>query len=117
ILNHSRPPARRTCAAWLKIQPGAARAHWLLGRVAQADLKLPEAIKEFETAVAADPANTEYAAALAGALNDGGGTADLRREAAFPTAQYHLERALELRPDYPEARTALAEARRVISVR
>ncbi len=37
--------------------------------------------------------------------------------AAFPTAQSHLERALALRPDYPEAREALAHVKRVISVR
>jgi protein O-GlcNAc transferase len=229
ILNHNRPAARRTCAAWLKIQPGAARAHWLLGRVAQADLNPTEAIREFETAVAAEPSSAEYAAALAGALNEGGGTPNLRRAAgllqqavsqdpkngayrhdlgltlqqmgdlegarrqmlaaldraphdapayssisqlcarlrkselarffaplvraeqdrsreelrfsrrigqdptnpeahaayasfliraaSFPAAESHLERALELRPNYPEARAELAYVKRVISVR
>jgi tetratricopeptide (TPR) repeat protein len=79
IMTHSRPAARRTCEEWLKIAPGAPRAHWLLGRIAQDDLKVPQAIREFEAAVAGDPANPEYAAALAGALNDAGGQASLRR--------------------------------------
>jgi tetratricopeptide (TPR) repeat protein len=229
ILTHSRPPARSTCEEWLKIEPGAPRAHWLLGRVAQDDLKPPEAIREYELAVAGDPGNPEYKAALAAALNDTGGTANLRRaadllqqavqgdpksvsyrhdlgmtlqqlgdlegarrqflaaldrdphhspsysgisqlwvrrhepvlarffgplvraaqdrsreevrlsrrlgqnptsaeahyamagflirEASFPGAQGHLERALRLRPDYPEARAALARVKRVIDVR
>lgn len=229
ILTHSRPPARRTCEEWLKLQPGAARAHWLLGRIAQDDLKVPEAIREFETATAGEPGNPEYAAALAAALNDAGGEANLRRAAgllqqsvqrdpnsasfrhdlgmtlqqlgdlegarrqflaaldldprhapsysgisqilvrlhkpalarffgplvraaqdrsreelrlsrrlgqnptspeahdamaeflvrgaSFPTAQAHLERALALRPSYPEAQAALAHVKRVISLR
>jgi Tetratricopeptide repeat len=41
----------------------------------------------------------------------------LIRTASFPGAQHHLERALELRPDYPEARAALAQVKRVIDVR
>jgi Tfp pilus assembly protein PilF len=228
ILTHSRPPARSICEEWLKIQPGAPRAHWLLGRVAQDDLKRPEAIHEYELAVAGDPGNPEYQAALAAALNDTGGTANQRRagdllqqavrldprtvsyrhdlgmtlqqlgdlegarrqflaaldrdphhapsysgisqlcvrlrrpalarffgplvraaqdrsreevrlsrrigqnptspeahdamaeflirEAAFPAAQSHLERALELRPNYPEARAALTHVKRAIDV-
>src|SRR5438876_3073774 len=83
ILTHSRPPARRTCEEWLVVQPGAPRAHWLLGRIAQDDLKVPEAIREFEAAVAGDPANPEFAAALAGALNDAGRQASLRRAASL----------------------------------
>jgi tetratricopeptide (TPR) repeat protein len=83
IMTHSRPPARRTCEEWLKIEPGAPRAHWLLGRIAQDDLKVPEAIREFETAVQGDPGNPEYASALAGALNDAGGPPNLRRAAAL----------------------------------
>lgn len=229
IMTHSRPPARRTCEEWLKIQPGAPRAHWLLGRIAQDDLKVPDAIREFEAAVQGDPGNAEYASALAGALNDAGGPSSLRRaagllqqavqrdpksasyrhdlgttlqqlgdlegarrqflaaldleprhapsysaislllarlrkpalarffgplvraaqdrsreelrlsrrlgqnptspeahyalaeflvrSASFPTAQAHLERALALRPDYPEATATLAHVKRVISVR
>jgi tetratricopeptide (TPR) repeat protein len=229
ILTHSRTPARRTCEEWLKVQPGAARAHWLLGRVAQDDLKLPDAIREYEQAVTGEPGNPEYMSALAAALNDTGGTANLRRAAdllqqavrldpksvsyrhdlgmilqqlgdlegarrqllaaldrdphhapsysgisqlcvrlrepalarffgplvreaqdrsreevrlsrrigqnptspeahfamaaflirtaSFPGAQSHLERALELRPNYPEARAALAQVKRVIDVR
>lgn len=82
IMTHSRPAARTVCQEWLKIQPGAARAHWLLGRVAQDDLKVSEAIREYEIA-AADPSDPEYLAALAGALNDASGTASLRRAAGL----------------------------------
>jgi tetratricopeptide (TPR) repeat protein len=229
ILTHSRPAARRTCQEWLKVEPGAARAHWLLGRVAQDDLRVAEAIREYETAVATDPKDPEYAASLASALNDAGDPKNLRRAAdllrtavrldptsatyrhdlgmtlqqlgdlegarrqflaaldrnprhapsysglsqlcvrlrkpalsrffgplvraaqdrsreelqlsrkvsqdptspeahyayaaflirtaAFPTAQSHLERALALRPNYPQARAALTHVKRAISVR
>jgi Flp pilus assembly protein TadD len=41
----------------------------------------------------------------------------LIRTASFPGAQSHLERALELRPDYPEARAALARVKRAIDIR
>ena len=41
----------------------------------------------------------------------------LIRTAAFPTAQSHLERALELRPQFPQARARLAYVKRVISAR
>ncbi len=93
IMTHSRPAAQRACQQWLKLQPGAARAHWLLGRIAQDDLKVPEAIREFEQAVAADPENAEYAAALGNALNDAGGAANLRRAATL------LQKASQKNPE------------------
>jgi uncharacterized protein HemY len=41
----------------------------------------------------------------------------LARSGSFSTAESHLERALALRPSYPEAKAALAHVKRVISVR
>jgi tetratricopeptide (TPR) repeat protein len=81
IMTHSRIPARKTCEEWLKQEPGAARAHWLLGRIAQDDLKVPEAIREYETALRGDPENPEYLASMASALNDAGGRESLTRAA------------------------------------
>jgi tetratricopeptide (TPR) repeat protein len=83
LLTRSQRLAKSACEEWLAVRPGAPRAHWLLGRAAQDGLDLQGAIREYEIAVAAEPANPEYLASLAAALTTAGVTADPRRAAAL----------------------------------
>jgi non-specific serine/threonine protein kinase len=108
----------------VKLQPSAASARtasrlvdprayelYLRGRQALAERKLPEAIKRYEQAIAADPGLAEAFAGLAEALylnptfdgvtDDSSPTARLKQAAA---------RAYELDPDLPQANVAVALA-------
>jgi tetratricopeptide (TPR) repeat protein len=68
LMTLSRAEAAETCADWLRDEPKAARPHWILGRAAQSNQRLDEAISHFETAVEREPENAGYLAALGGAL-------------------------------------------------
>jgi tetratricopeptide (TPR) repeat protein len=68
VLTHSRSEAEQTCRAWLRVQPEAARPHWMLGRVLMGGNRPDEAVREFEAALARDPNEPEYGFALGSAL-------------------------------------------------
>jgi tetratricopeptide (TPR) repeat protein len=96
LLTHSATEAAQTCAAWLRVQPEAARPHWLLGRIALGNNQLDEAIRQFEAALARNPDNADYCAALGGALARRPAADAPRRAVSF------LRRAVELRGSVPE---------------
>jgi tetratricopeptide (TPR) repeat protein len=92
ILTHSATEAAQICGAWLEAQPEAARPHWLLGQIALGNNQFAEAVRQFEAALARDPNNAEYTAALGGALARQPASDAPRRALAA------LCRAVELRP-------------------
>jgi TolB-like protein len=111
-------------ALHLKLQPAASRVRtasrlvdprayelYLRGRQALAERNLPEAIKRYEQAIAADAGLAEAFAGLAEALylnpTFGGGVDDSSQTARLKQA---ADRAYELDPDLPQANMAVALA-------
>jgi Flp pilus assembly protein TadD len=106
LMTLSRREAADTCAEWLRHEPNAARPHWILGRAAQSNQRLDEAVSHFETAVEREPANPEYLAALAGALLRRGASEDL------PRARDLLQRSLALAPNVADTHIQLGAIHR-----
>jgi tetratricopeptide (TPR) repeat protein len=63
-----RPYARRLLHHWIKLNPKAANAYWLLGRAEMGDLKFAEAVAWLDKAIALDPKNPHYLGFQGGAL-------------------------------------------------
>jgi len=104
VLLHSPKEAEATCREWLRGDPEAARARWVLGRAAYADHRIEEAARQYEEALTRAPGEAEFCFALGGALEQLAG-ADRR-----PRALALLGRAVELKPDVPEYRYRLGVA-------
>jgi tetratricopeptide (TPR) repeat protein len=68
VLTHSRGEAEQTCQSWLRVQPEAARPHWMLGRVLMGGSRPEEAVRQCEVALAREPNEPEYCFALGSAL-------------------------------------------------
>jgi tetratricopeptide (TPR) repeat protein len=68
LLTHDRRAARRIGEEWRRAQPESGRPLAHLGKVALADLRLDEAVKLYEDAVAREPKNPEFRVGLADAL-------------------------------------------------
>jgi tetratricopeptide (TPR) repeat protein len=104
LLSGQRQQARRLCEAWLKKEPGAPGALWMLGRAAADEQQFAEAVRLFEQATAKEPKNAEFLGALGEALLKLPGTE------ATPRAVAALSRAVSAAPDEPRWRTTLAQA-------
>lgn len=105
LMTLSRQEAAETCAAWLRDEPTAARPHWILGRTAQSNQRLDEAISHFETALEREPENPVYLAALGGALSRRASPGDLSRVEPL------FERSTARDDDAPEPRIQLGALR------
>jgi tetratricopeptide (TPR) repeat protein len=92
VLSHARVRARQLCEAWRREEPDAARPLWLLGRIAQSDLRLAQAVDFFEQAAQRDSSDPELLFSLGEAL----GRAGPRQ--SNPRALELLSRAVELAP-------------------
>jgi tetratricopeptide (TPR) repeat protein len=101
VLSHTRDPARRVCEAWLRVDPRAARAYWLRGRISSGDLQAPAAIDDFERALRLAPDDPELLYALGEALSRSTPRRDPARSLSL------LERAVELAPREPRYRYQL----------
>jgi tetratricopeptide (TPR) repeat protein len=101
VLSHTREPARRICEAWLRADPGAARAYWLRGRIALGEQQLLPAIDDFERAFRLASQAPEILYALGEALSRPTPRRDLTRSLQL------LGRAVELAPREPRYRLQL----------
>jgi tetratricopeptide (TPR) repeat protein len=119
ILTQSRAEAEQICRDWLRDDPNAARAYWLLGRAALADRRPDDALRHFEAAVARAPADLECAASLGAALDSRPSPEEreraltLLRAAAAGNSAAHRHRlavAFQQRGDWERAREQLLES-------
>jgi tetratricopeptide (TPR) repeat protein len=96
-----RPGAARACREWLRQDPNAAAAHWILGRVTIETPRVEEGMRALEEAVAREPGNPEFAYTLASAL--------LRRPSpeSRQRALRLLEEAIRQAPDVARYRNQL----------
>lgn len=92
ILSHSRRSAQQVCEAWRRAEPEAARPLWLMGRIAQGNLQLTQAIDFFEQAAQKDPDDPEILFSLGEALGRVG------PRQSVPRALDLLARAVERAP-------------------
>jgi tetratricopeptide (TPR) repeat protein len=102
LLAGDRAAARHLCDEWLREQPGAPRAHFMLGRAAADEQQWTEAVRLYEQALASEPESPEFLGALGEALLKLPGTAETPRAIAV------LGRAVVAAPDEARWRTSLA---------
>jgi tetratricopeptide (TPR) repeat protein len=104
LLAGERAQARQMCEAWLKEEPGAPRALWMLGRAAADERRLTDAVRLYEQALTREPDNAEFLGALGDTLLKLPGPEAAARAIAM------LSRAVQQAPDEPRWRAALAQA-------
>jgi tetratricopeptide (TPR) repeat protein len=83
LLTYNRRAGRRLCEAWRQAQPESGRPLACLGKIALADLRLSEAVKQYEAAVAKEPRNSEHLMGLAEALGHQPSPENSRRAVAL----------------------------------
>jgi tetratricopeptide (TPR) repeat protein len=104
ILTSDRKSAAQLCRAWLRAEPGAAQPLWMLGQIAGADLRLDDAIRDYEQALAKQPENANFLESLGEVLLAAPGSEHL------PRAMATLSRAVALAPEDATARYQLGLA-------
>jgi Flp pilus assembly protein TadD len=93
LLTYDRRAARRIGEEWRQAQPESGRPLAHLGKVALADLRLAEAVRFYEEAVATEPKSAQHLLGLADALSHQPSPANARRTIAL------LRQAVTLAPD------------------
>jgi tetratricopeptide (TPR) repeat protein len=93
-----RPYARRLLSHWLKLNPKAASAYWLLGRCEMGDIQFAKAVTYLEKAIALEPKNAHFYGFLGGAL------ARMTTPGSRERAAEALAQAVALAPENAEYR-------------
>lgn len=104
LLAGDRKAARQLCEEWLRQEPGAPQALFMLGRAAADELQWAEAARLYEQAVAKEPENVDFLGALGESL------LKLPGQAETPRAIAILSHAVAAAPEVARWRAALAEA-------
>jgi tetratricopeptide (TPR) repeat protein len=102
LMKNDLPKAEQACQRSIKLLPGVQEAHLMLGGVKERMRKFGEAEKAFRTALALDTNSAEAQFRLGRLLS-------LHKD-MFEESEKHLRRAMELRPDFMDARMALGNA-------
>ncbi len=94
--------AEQACQRSIKLLPGLMSSHMTMARIQERMKKFREAEKSYRTALALNPKSAQTHCALGKIL--------FLNKDMFGEAERHLGRAIELRPDFAEAKLALANA-------
>jgi tetratricopeptide (TPR) repeat protein len=104
LLNNQRDKARALVREWQQEQPNSALATWMLARAAADELRLDEALRLQEQALARDPSNGDLQGTLGELL------LKTTRPDAASRAVTALAKAASAAPEEARWRTALSEA-------
>ena len=121
LITYDRRAGRRLCEEWRRAQPDSGRPLAYLGKISLADLRLSEAVSDYEAAVAREPNNAEDRLGLADALTQQPSPRNIRRALALlrqavtlaphnAAAHYQLGVRLQQALQWEEARRELLRA-------
>jgi Flp pilus assembly protein TadD len=121
LVTYDRRAGRRLCEEWQRAQPESGQPLAHLGRLSLSDLRLSEAVTEYEGAVAREPKNAQYRLGLADALAQQPSPQNTRRALALlreaatlaphdAAAHYQLGVRLQQAGQWEEARRELLRA-------
>jgi tetratricopeptide (TPR) repeat protein len=121
LLTYNRRAGRRLCEEWRRADPKSGRPLACLGKISLADLRLADAVHEYEGAIEREPKNAQYLLGLVDALGQQPSPANSRRILGLlrqaialapqePAAHYQLGVVLQQMGQWEEARGELLRA-------